>query len=135
MSFDASSQAHKCQCGLPGVRLRPEATGKPSGPAYYKCIPCDRVLGLCPCTTPGSRTTLTCDCSDDASDAGSDAGSPGLEASNAISFMPGRKNSLNPHNPNPGFDEDWESNCSKGYMVSRFKATGSELPPFANIHF
>jgi hypothetical protein len=41
-----------------------------------------------------------------------------------------RKNSLNnPHNPNEGFDEDWEANCSPGYMVSRFKASAREFLP------
>lgn len=42
-----------------------------------------------------------------------------------------KKQIFNPHNPNKGFDEDWEANCSPGFMVSRFKASGMELPPFA----
>jgi hypothetical protein len=41
-----------------------------------------------------------------------------------------KKQKLNPHNPNSGFDEDWEANCSPGFMVSRFKAVGMELLPW-----
>lgn len=130
MSFDTSSQTFKCECGLPGVRLRPDFATQPNGRAYYKCIPCNRVLGFCPCTTPGARTTLTCSCNDEASDSGSDAGSMGAEehVPRGVSVVSAK--TFNPHNPNPGFDEDWESNCTPGFMVSRFKARGQELPPW-----
>ncbi|KAJ5482501.1 hypothetical protein N7475_001313 [Penicillium sp. IBT 31633x] len=120
--LDGPSQTWKCpQCGLPGVRLStsPGASIDSSSRAYYKCVPCDRFLGLCPCTTPGDRTTSTCPCG------GSNrADSPGSED---FSTLSPKKSSFNPHNPNPGFDEDWESNCSPGFMVSRFKARGDEL--------
>ncbi|KAJ5753916.1 uncharacterized protein N7511_008069 [Penicillium nucicola] len=111
----------KCDsCGLPGVRV---STGSArNSPAHYKCVPCNRSLGLCPCTTPGAYTTSTCPCSQ------SDAGSPGLdEVPRGVSMLAPRKGSLNPHNPDTGFDEDWEANCKPGYMVSRFKAEGHEL--------
>jgi hypothetical protein len=32
----------------------------------------------------------------------------------------------NPHNPNPGFDEDWEVNWSPGFMGFRFPAVGMD---------
>ncbi|KAJ5928950.1 hypothetical protein N7466_007906 [Penicillium verhagenii] len=125
---ERATQGWKCQqCGLPGVRLstRPGSSGVTSR-AYYKCVPCNRSLGLCPCTTPGDMTTSTCPCSDSES---SDVESPGLEDQPAgFSLLSvEKKQSFNPHNPNSGFDEDWETNCSPGYMVSRFKARGREL--------
>jgi hypothetical protein len=117
------SSGWKCQqCGLPGVRV---STGSGSNsPAHYKCVPCNRSLGLCPCTTPGARTTSTCPCGD--SDAESQSPGP-EEVPRGVSMLPPRKGSINPHNPDSGFDEDWEANCSPGYMVSRFKAEGHEL--------
>ncbi|KAJ5633620.1 hypothetical protein N7528_001462 [Penicillium herquei] len=123
------SQGWKCpDCGLPGVRLSTNPDGSSAAPnrAYYKCVPCNRALGLCPCTTPGARTTSTCPCGD------SDAESPGLEeVPKGVSLVqPSRKGSLNPHNPELGFDVDWEANCSPGYMVSRFPARGMELLPW-----
>lgn len=109
--MEAPTQGWKCpQCGLPGVRL---ATDEASSRAYYKCVPCDRFLGLCPCTTPGARITSTCPCGD------SDAESPGLEEARRFSLSP---KPFNPHNPDSGFDQDWEANCKPGFMVSRFKA-------------
>ncbi|KAJ5679483.1 hypothetical protein N7462_007727 [Penicillium macrosclerotiorum] len=121
---EAPAPGWKCpQCGLPGVRLSNETTDR----AYYKCVPCNRSLGFCPCTTPGARTTSTCPCGEN-----SDAESPGLEeVPRGVSMLATKKQSFNPHNPNPGFDEDWESNCSPGFMVSRFKAVGMELLPSA----
>ncbi|KAJ5537109.1 hypothetical protein N7513_010295 [Penicillium frequentans] len=110
------TQTWKCdQCGLPGVRL---STSQDSHSAYYKCIPCNRSLGQCPCTTPGSRTTSTCPCGEN-----SRSGSPGLDVPRGVSML--SKEYL--HNPDSGFDEDWESNCKPGFMVSRFKAAGHEL--------
>ncbi|KAJ5232444.1 hypothetical protein N7468_005400 [Penicillium chermesinum] len=128
-SPERSPHSWRCECGLPGVRLRTESPSNPSGRAYYKCIPCDRVLGFCPCTTPGARTTLTCDCSQD----GSEAGSPGLEdqVPRGVSILSANAHSFNPLNPDSGFDEDWDPNWSPGYMVSRFKARGKELGPWA----
>ncbi|KAJ5548168.1 hypothetical protein N7513_005402 [Penicillium frequentans] len=124
--LERATQGWKCQqCGLPGVRLstRPGSSSA-TGRAYYKCVPCNRSLGLCPCTTPGDRTTSTCPCSDSES---SDAESPSLEDEPHGDFMFSKKQTVNPHNPNSGFDEDWEANCSPAFMVSRFKATGKEL--------
>ncbi|KAJ5794544.1 hypothetical protein N7457_001143 [Penicillium paradoxum] len=119
--MDGPSQGWKCpQCGLPGVRLSTsQDNNQVSSRAYYKCVPCDRFLGICPCTTPGSRTTSTCPCGD------SDAESPGPEDQArrfSMASTDGQKPSFNPHNPDSGFDQDWESNCSPGFMVSRFKA-------------
>ncbi|KAJ5104203.1 hypothetical protein N7532_004732 [Penicillium argentinense] len=119
------TQAWKCQqCGLPGVRLPVRPNDATSG-AYYKCVPCNRNLGFCPCVTPGSRTTSTCPCS---TNSGRD--SPGLEdqlpRGVAVLSMD-RKQSFNPHNPDSGFDEDWEANCKPGFMVSRFPAVGDNL--------
>lgn len=124
------SQGWKCQqCGLPGVRLstRPDGSNEASSRAYYKCVPCDRFLGFCPCTTPGARTTSTCPCGEH-----SDAESPGLEdqVPRGVSMLSTKKQTFNPHNPDSGFDEDWEANCSPGFMVSRFKAVGMELLPW-----
>ncbi|KAJ5512798.1 hypothetical protein N7463_002350 [Penicillium fimorum] len=118
LQFNHSSQGRKCeQCGLPGVRVSTSSSSNDAGSrAYYKCVPCNRSLGPCPCTTPGTRTTVTCSCGDN----DSRAGSPGLDETP-------RGQPLNPHNPNSGFDEDWESNCSPGFMVSKFKARGMEL--------
>ncbi|KAJ6096065.1 hypothetical protein N7486_006811 [Penicillium sp. IBT 16267x] len=114
------TQTWKCdQCGLPGVRLSTSQDSNDSSRAYYKCIPCNRSLGLCPCTTPGARTTATCSCGES-----NDAGSPGLDVPRGVSMY---SMETNPHNPDSGFDEDWESNCKPGYMVSRFKAAGHEL--------
>jgi hypothetical protein len=42
-----------------------------------------------------------------------------------------QKQLSNGHNPEKGFDVDWESNCKPGYMVKRFKARGKEILPFA----
>lgn len=131
-SLDRPSQGWKCpQCGLPGVRLstNPGGSSQATGRAYYKCAPCNRFLGFCPCTTPGARTTSTCPCGEH-----SDDESPGLEdqVPRGVSvFFTEKKQTINPHNPNPGFDEDWEANCSPGFMVSRFKASGMELLPRA----
>jgi hypothetical protein len=118
IQFERSSKGWKCeQCGLPGVRLSTN-----SGSAYYKCVPCNRSLGPCPCTTPGARTTSTCPCGDsDAESSGED------EVPRGLSMLSSKKQTFNPHNPNPGFEEDWEANCSPGFMVSRFKAQGREL--------
>ncbi|KAJ5306100.1 hypothetical protein PENANT_c024G03724 [Penicillium antarcticum] len=115
------TSAWKCeQCGLPGVRVS-TGSGRNSS-AHYKCVPCNRSLGPCPCTTPGAYTTSTCPCG------ASKADSPGLEeVPRGVSMLAPRKGSLNPHNPDNGFDEDWEANCKPGYMVSRFKAEGHEL--------
>ncbi|KAJ5646672.1 hypothetical protein N7490_003044 [Penicillium lividum] len=125
--LQSASQGWKCQqCGLPGVRLstRPGSSGVTSR-AYYKCVPCNRSLGLCPCTTPGDRTTSTCPCSDSES---SDVESPGLEdQTSSFPIFSSKKQTFNPHNPNSGFDEDWEANCTPGFMVSRFKAAGREI--------
>lgn len=110
----------KCDsCGLPGVRLSTNPNGS-KAKAYYKCVPCNRSLGPCPCVTPGSRTTSTCPCGDE-----SDVESIDLE-DNPLS-----KQMSNGHNPDNGFDVDWESNCSPGFMVSRFKAAGEEILHFA----
>ncbi|KAJ5152198.1 hypothetical protein N7492_010493 [Penicillium capsulatum] len=127
IQIDQSAHGWKCQqCGLPGVRLSTNPNEAPSR-AYYKCVPCDRFLGLCPCTTPGDRTTSTCPCGEH-----SDAESPGLEENAPRGLpMPSKRTLSSVHNPNSGFDEDWEANCSPGFMVSRFKARGLELPPFA----
>ncbi|KAJ6128672.1 hypothetical protein N7471_009889 [Penicillium samsonianum] len=117
IQLERSSQGWKCeQCGLPGVRL-----SSSSGSAYYKCVPCNRSLGSCPCTTPGARTTSTCPCGD------SDAESSGSEdhVPRGLSML--KKQTSNPYNPGSEFEEDWESNCSPGFMVSRFKAQGREL--------
>ncbi|KAJ5760639.1 hypothetical protein N7520_007795 [Penicillium odoratum] len=106
------TQIWKCdECGLPGVRL---ASNDANGAAYYKCIPCNRSLGSCPCTTPGSRTTSTCPCGER-----SDSRSPGLDVPRGMSVYSTEADS--------GFDEDWEANCKPGFMVSRFKAAGHEL--------
>lgn len=115
MTFD--HPAHwKCEsCGLPGVRLMSD-----SNQAYYKCVPCNRSLGVCPCVTPGARTTGTCPCGEE-----SDADMSDSEG------IPLSKQMSNGHNPDAGFDVDWESNCKPGFMVSRFKATGEEILPFA----
>jgi len=115
MTFD--HPAHwKCEsCGLPGVRLMSD-----SNQAYYKCVPCNRSLGMCPCVTPGARTTGTCPCGEE-----SDADMSDSEG------IPLSKQMSNGHNPDAGFDVDWESNCKPGFMVSRFKATGEEILPFA----
>ncbi|KAJ5164892.1 uncharacterized protein N7500_006722 [Penicillium coprophilum] len=120
LQFSPTSQGRKCdQCGLPGVRVSTTSSSNDAGSrAYYKCVPCNRTLGSCPCTTPGSRTTVTCSCGD------SDAESPSLDETPRGLSM---KQPFNPHNPNSGFDEDWESNCSPGFMVSKFKARGMEL--------
>ncbi|KAJ5199370.1 hypothetical protein N7491_000073 [Penicillium cf. griseofulvum] len=114
LQLNRSSQGRKCQqCGLPGVRVSTTSGSNDAGSrAYYKCVPCNRNLGPCPCTTPGTRTTLTCSCGD------IDAELHGLGLT---------KQTSNPHNPDSGFDEDWESNCSPGFMVSKFKARGREL--------
>lgn len=130
--LERPSQGWKCQqCGLPGVRLstRPVGSNEATSRAYYKCVPCDRFLGFCPCTTPGTRTTSTCPCGEH-----NDAESPGLEdqVPRGVSMLFTEKKQIyNPHNPNSGFEEDWEANCSPGFMVSRFKAVGTELPPWA----
>ena len=124
-----TSQGWKCpSCGLPGVRLSVSSDGSSSPTrAYYKCVPCNRSLGMCPCTTPGARITSTCPCGEN-----SDAESPGLdEVPRGVSIIGARKPSLNPHNPEPGFDVDWEANCKPGYMVSRFKAQGEEIMHWA----
>ncbi|KAJ5948695.1 hypothetical protein N7454_002002 [Penicillium verhagenii] len=113
------TQSWKCdQCGLPGVRLAEAAND--STRAFYKCIPCNRSLGPCPCTTPGSRTTSTCPCGE-RERSGSE--SPGLDVPRGISML----SEASLYNPDSGFDEDWEANCKPGYMVSRFKAAGHEL--------
>lgn len=113
-----------CQnCGLPGVRLSNKSTNQ----AYYKCVACNSSLGNCPCTTPGARTTSTCPCGEHTDSESED------EMPRGISMLPTSKKQqlFNPHNPNSGFDEDWESNCSPGFMVSRFKAVGREVLPWA----
>ncbi|KAJ5369802.1 uncharacterized protein N7496_005894 [Penicillium cataractarum] len=126
-SLESPSSGWRCQqCGLPGVRVSDDS----STHAYFKCVPCNRSLGLCPCTTPGARTTSTCPCGESVGRSGSE--SPGLEdeVPRGVSmFSTQRKNSLNPHNPDEGFDEDWEANCSPGFMVKRFKASGREFLP------
>lgn len=112
IQLERSSHGWKCeQCGLPGVRLSTSSGSNDAGSrAYYKCVPCNRSLGPCPCTTPGARTTSTCPCSD------IEAESPGDEQ------MPRRLS-----NADFVSEEDWEANCSPGFMVSRFKAQGKEL--------
>ncbi|KAJ5963673.1 uncharacterized protein N7479_003549 [Penicillium vulpinum] len=120
IQLNPSSHGWKCEkCGLPGVRLSSD-----SGRAYYKCVPCNRSLGLCPCTTPGAWTTSTCPCGDSDGESSS-----GLEDQlpSGLAIRSTTRQNFNPHNPNSGFDEDWESNCSPGFMVSKFKARGREL--------
>ncbi|KAJ6172102.1 hypothetical protein N7470_001169 [Penicillium chermesinum] len=100
-SPERSPHSWRCECGLPGVRLRTESPSNPSGRAYYKY--------------------------------GSEAGSPGLEdqVPRGVSILSANAHSFNPLNPDSGFDEDWDPNWSPGYMVSRFKARGKELGPWA----
>lgn len=112
IQLERSSHGWKCeQCGLPGVRLSTSSGSNDAGSrAYYKCVPCNRSLGPCPCTTPGARTTSTCPCND------TEAESSGEEQ------VPRRLS-----NADFVSEEDWEANCSPGFMVSRFKAQGKEL--------
>ncbi|CAI7605635.1 unnamed protein product [Penicillium viridicatum] len=111
IQLERSSHGWKCeQCGLPGVRLSTSSGSNDAGSrAYYKCVPCNRSLGPCPCTTPGARTTSTCPCSD-------------IEAESGEEQVPRRLS-----NADFVSEEDWEANCSPGFMVSRFKAQGKEL--------
>ncbi|KAJ5116583.1 hypothetical protein N7456_000931 [Penicillium angulare] len=113
-----SSQEWKCQCGLPGVRLSTNP-GTSNSRAYYKCVPCNRFLGFCPCTTPGDRTTSTCPCNERRGSSSSLD-----EVPRGMAMFSSEKSGFNPHNPEPGFDVDWEANCSPGFMVARFKALG-----------
>ncbi|CAI7592023.1 unnamed protein product [Penicillium glandicola] len=111
IQLESSAQGRKCeQCGLPGVRVSTSSGSNDAGSrAYYKCVPCNRNLGICPCTTPGARTTMTC---------------LDEKVSRSLSIS---SETSNPYNPDEGFDEDWEANCSPGFMVSKFKAQGREL--------
>ncbi|KGO72446.1 hypothetical protein PITC_076230 [Penicillium italicum] len=122
IKLERSSQDLKCdQCGLPGVRLSTTSGSNDAGSqAFYKCVPCNRSLGACPCTTSGARTTSTYPCGD------SDAESSDEDVLRALSMLP-KKQTFNPYNPDSEFEEDWESNCSPGFMVSRFKAQGREV--------
>lgn len=119
MTFDHPAFWKCDSCGLPGVRLSTTGTG--SSPAYYKCVPCNRNLGSCPCVTPGLRTTGNCPC-------GEESEADMSDSSDDLSLQ---KQLSNGHNPEKGFDVDWESNCKPGYMVKRFKARGKEILPFA----
>ncbi|EKV12500.1 hypothetical protein PDIG_44240 [Penicillium digitatum PHI26] len=124
IQLEHSLQGWKCdQCGLPGVRLCTNSGSNDAGNrAFYKCVPCNRSLGPCPCTTPGARTTSTCPCGD------GDFESSGEEVPRGLPMLPKKQpQSFNSHNPNSDFEEDWEANCSPGFMVSRFKAQGREL--------
>ena len=124
MNMDGPSSGWRCQqCGLPGVRVSTRLDNSNDAPrhAYYNCVPCNRSLGNCPCTTPGAWTTSTCPCSERRGSDSSD-----LQVPAGVSML---RRPSNPHNPDNGFDEDWEANCTPGFMVKRFKAKAMEMLP------
>ncbi|EPS31758.1 hypothetical protein PDE_06715 [Penicillium oxalicum 114-2] len=130
-SLERPTSGWNCsQCGLPGVRVssRLDSPQAGLGRAYYKCVPCNRSLGACPCTTPGDRITATCPCGERR---GSDSSIQSDDVPLGVSMIAatGRKNSATLYNPDAGFDEDWEANCSPGFMVKRFKASAKEFLP------
>ena len=120
IQLQRQAQGLKCeQCGLPAVRLSTSPSPNTAGSqAYFKCVPCNRFLGPCPRKTSGASQ-----CGD------SDSESSGSEdqVPRGLPILSTKKQTFNPHNPAPEFDEDWEANCSPGFMVSRFKAQGREV--------
>ncbi|KAF9239234.1 hypothetical protein DTO027I6_4276 [Penicillium roqueforti] len=119
IQLQRQEQSLKCeQCGLPAVSLSTSPSSNDAGSqAYYKCVPCNRFLGPCPRNTSGASQY-----------GDSDSESSGSEdhVPRGLPIISTKKQKSNPH-PAPEFDEDWEANCSPGFMVSRFKAQGREV--------